>query len=404
MAPEDTPSRIYRSSDTIVSVVIFSFKMATTNAGTTLLLPSPASTPAKRTTRMMLGRKADSLGTHGMKLSSSSSSSSSAAAARATSTKDGVGTILKMEADKLWKLLDRKEREEPMVMVADPFALGEVGKDRRIFCENFTIRSYDMGPNRTATIETLMNLLQETALNHIRSMGILKDGLGSTPAMSGRSLIWVLSKMHIVVDHYPSWGDDVEVNNWFIASEKNGQRTDWMIRDRKTGRSLARATSTFLTMNKETRKLSKIPEEVRREMETICMECSPIPIPDDHENSSASIAKFDCNRMDGVRTGLTPRWNDLDSNQHVNNVKYIGLMLESVPISMLKSHEICEMKIEYRRECRVDNALQSQTSSSEATDEYSVGAGKGGHHECFHFLRFENGAVVAKGRTKWRAK
>ncbi|XP_042476228.1 palmitoyl-acyl carrier protein thioesterase, chloroplastic-like [Macadamia integrifolia] len=372
--------------------------MAATIAGITLLFPSPVSTPAKRTTRMMLGRKVDSLGTNGMKSSSSSSSS-----ARATSTKDGVGsTTLKMEPQKLWKLLDRKEREEPMVIVADPFALEEVGKDRRIFCEKFTIRSYDMGPNHTATIETLLNLLQETALNHIKSMGILKDGLGSTPAMSGRNLIWVLSKMHVVVDHYPSWGDEVQVDNWFIASEKNGQRTDWIIRDRQNGKSLARATSTFQAMNKETRKLSKIPEEVRREMESHYIEC-PIPIPDDHEDSSRSIAKFDSNRMDCVRTSLTPRWNDLDANQHVNNVKYIGLMLESVPIAMLKSHEICEMKIEYRRECRMDDALQSLTSQA-TDDEYClVGAGGGGLHECFHFLRFENGGVVAKGRTKWRA-
>ncbi|XP_042503526.1 palmitoyl-acyl carrier protein thioesterase, chloroplastic-like [Macadamia integrifolia] len=379
--------------------------MAATVTGITVLFPSPASNPVKRTTRMMLGRKADSLGSHGMKSSSSS--------ARANSTKDGVGTILKMEAEKLWKLLDRKHREEPMVMVTDPFALREVGKDRRIFCENFTIRSYDMGPSRTASIETLMNLLQETALNHIKSMGILKDGLGSTPAMSGKSLIWVLSKMHIVVDHYPSWGDEVQVNNWLIASEKNGQRTDWIIRDRQTGKSLARATSTFLTMNKETRRLSKIPEEVRREMATHYIQCPPIPIPVDHEDSN-EVAKFDYNKMDCVRTGLTPRWNDLDANQHVNNVKYIGLMLESVPISMLKSHEICEMKIEYRRECGMDDELQSLTScvcsttTSQATDDYLVGAGGsggGGHYDEFlHFLRFENGAVVAKGRTKWKAK
>ncbi|XP_043694363.1 palmitoyl-acyl carrier protein thioesterase, chloroplastic-like [Telopea speciosissima] len=361
--------------------------MAATVGGITLLVPFPTSTPAKRTTRMMLGRKSDS---------SSSSSSNGVSPVKA----NGVGTILKMATEKQWKLLDRREREDDQhVMIGDPFGLGEVVKDMRIFCENFTIRSYDMGPNRTASIETLMNLLQETALNNIKNMGILKDGLGSTPEMSGRSLIWVLSKMHVVVDHYPSWGDDVQVDNWLIPSNKNGQGTEWIIRDSQTCRTLTRATSVFVMMNKKTRKLSKMPEEVKREMETHYIDYLPTPIADEDSNR---IVKFDYNNMDYVRTGLTPRWSDLDANQHVNNVKYIGLMLESVPISILEGHEISEVNVEYRRECGMDDALQSLTSV--CSQEASAGGGGAGHHECLHLLRSENGAVVARGRTKWRPK
>ncbi|XP_042505535.1 palmitoyl-acyl carrier protein thioesterase, chloroplastic-like [Macadamia integrifolia] len=352
-------------------------------AGMTLLFPSPASTLAKRTTRMMLRRKDDSFVTHGMK-------SKSSLPPLSPYFSNGFGKIVKMAGEELWKLLERRERH--------------------IFCENFKIRSYDMGPNRTASIESLMNLLQETALNHIKSMGMMKDGLGSTSEMSRRNLIWVFYKMHIVVDHYPSWGDDIQVETWLIPSETNGERLGWIIHDCKTGKILTRATSVCVMMNKETRKISKIPEEVSREWKTYYMECPPISIPDDEDDGSR-IAKFDYNRMDYVRTGLTPRWNDLDANQHMNNVKYIGLMLESVPVSMLKRHEICEIEIEYRRECGMDAVLESLTScacstTSQATDECLVGVdGGGGHHqECFHLLRFENGAVVARGRTKWRAK
>lgn len=47
--------------------------------------------------------------------------------------------------------------------------------------------------------------LQETALNHVRSAGLLGDGFGATPEMTKRNLIWVVSKIQVIVDHYPSW-------------------------------------------------------------------------------------------------------------------------------------------------------------------------------------------------------
>jgi hypothetical protein len=48
-------------------------------------------------------------------------------------------------------------------------------------------------------------LFQETALNHVKTAGLLGDGFGATPEMSKRNLIWVVSKIQLLVDKYPSW-------------------------------------------------------------------------------------------------------------------------------------------------------------------------------------------------------
>jgi len=47
--------------------------------------------------------------------------------------------------------------------------------------------------------------VQETALNHVKSAGLLGDGFGSTPEMSKRNLLWVVSQMQVLVEQYPSW-------------------------------------------------------------------------------------------------------------------------------------------------------------------------------------------------------
>lgn len=45
-------------------------------------------------------------------------------------------------------------------MLADAFGFGRIVQDGLVFKQNFLIRSYEIGADRTASIETLMNHLQ----------------------------------------------------------------------------------------------------------------------------------------------------------------------------------------------------------------------------------------------------
>lgn len=281
-------------------------------------------------------------------------------------------------------------------MLTDPFGLGRIVQDGLIFRQNFSIRSYEIGADRTASVETLMNHLQETALNHVKTAGLLGDGFGSTPEMCKRNLIWVVTKVQVIVDRYPTWGDVVQVDTWVAASGKNGMRRDWLVRDSNTGDILTRASSLWVMMNKETRRLAKIPDEVREEIGGYFVDSLPVV-----DEDSRKLPKLNDDNADYIRNGLTPRWSDLDVNQHVNNVKYVGWILESVPLPILETHELAGMTLEYRRECRRDSLLQSLTS----VVSNSVGdLANSGYVECQHLLRLEGGAEIVKGRTEWRPK
>ncbi|CAA6666322.1 unnamed protein product [Spirodela intermedia] len=303
-------------------------------------------------------------------------------------------TTIFLAAEKQWTLLDWKPKRPDMLV--DAFDFGRIVQDSLVFRQNFSIRSYEIGADRTASIETLMNHLQETALNHVKTAGLLGDGFGSTPEMSRRNLIWVVTKMQVLVERYPSWGDVVEVDTWVSASGKNGMRRDWHVHDSQTGQTITRATSVWVMMNKHTRRLSKIPEEARAEIEPHFIERSAIL-----DEDSRKLPKLEDETADFVREGLKPRWGDLDVNQHVNNVKYIGWVLESVPMPILEDHELCELTLEYRRECGRDSVLQSLTGvnarcAAAAPPETGV--------ECHHLLRLADGAEIVRGRTAWRPK
>ncbi|MFS7945044.1 putative oleoyl-[acyl-carrier-protein] hydrolase [Helianthus anomalus] len=313
-------------------------------------------------------------------------------------------TTIFLAAEKQWMMLEWKTKRPDMIADMDPFGLGRIVQDGLVFRQNFSIRSYEIGADRTASIETLMNHLQETALNHVKSAGLLGDGFGSTPEMCKKNLFWVVTKMQVIVDRYPTWGDVVQVDTWVAPNGKNGMRRDWLLRDYKTGEILTRASSNWVMMNKETRRLSKIPDEVRGEIEHYFVDAPPVV-----EDDSRKLSKLDESTADYVRDGLIPRWSDLDVNQHVNNVKYIGWILESAP-QVVEKYELARITLEYRRECRKDSVLKSLTSVLGGGDDDNGGIGDSGRVDCQHVLLFAGGGdgtpggEIVKGRTQWRPK
>lgn len=67
-------------------------------------------------------------------------------------------TTIFLAAEKQWTLIDWKPRRPDMLV--DAFGLGKIVQDGLVFRQNFSIRSYEIGADRTASIETLMNHLQ----------------------------------------------------------------------------------------------------------------------------------------------------------------------------------------------------------------------------------------------------
>lgn len=70
-------------------------------------------------------------------------------------------TTIFLAAEKQWMMLDWKPRRSDMSdMLIDPFGIGKIVQDGLVFSENFSIRSYEIGADRTASIDTIMNHLQ----------------------------------------------------------------------------------------------------------------------------------------------------------------------------------------------------------------------------------------------------
>ncbi|WZZ54382.1 hypothetical protein YC2023_054489 [Brassica napus] len=111
-----------------------------------------------------------------------------------------------------------------------------------------------------------------------------------------------------------------------------------------------------------------------------------------------------------TRRSGQPRRADLDMNHHVNNVTYIGWLLEVSVIIRAYSRDcrhartsIQVITLDYRRECQQDDVVDSLTTSKNG----SATSGTQSHNDSqfLHLLRlFGDGQEINHGTTLWRKK
>ncbi|KAG8640362.1 oleoyl-acyl carrier protein thioesterase 1, chloroplastic [Manihot esculenta] len=290
--------------------------------------------------------------------------------------------------------------------------LGSLTEDGLSYKEKFIVRSYEVGINKTATVETIANFLQEVGCNHAQSVGFSTDGFATTHTMRKMHLIWVTARMHIEIYKYPAWSDVVEVETWCQTEGRIGTRRDWILKDCATGQLIGRATSKWVMMNQDTRRLQKVTDDVRDELIVYFPRELRLAFPEDNNSSLKKIAKLE-DPAQYSKLGLVPRRADLDMNQHVNNVTYIGWVLESMPQEIIDTHELQTITLDYRRECQHDDVVDSLTSvepneDSELHGTNGSATATAGNEDCpsfLHLLRLSSdGFEINRGRTEWRRK
>ncbi|KAK2992446.1 hypothetical protein RJ640_025408 [Escallonia rubra] len=300
-------------------------------------------------------------------------------------------------------------------ILADKLRLGSLTEDGLSYKEKFIVRCYEVGINKTATVETMANLLQEVGCNHAQSVGFSTDGFATTLTMRKLHLIWVTARMHIEIYKYPAWSDVVEIETWCQSEGRIGTRRDWILTDCASGEVIGRATSKWVMMNEDTRRLQKVTDDVRDEYLVFCPKTPRLSFPEANNSSLRKISKLE-DPAHYSRLGLVPRRADLDMNQHVNNVAYIGWVLESMPQEIIDTHEMQTITLDYRRECQRDDIVDSLTSPEEVEDTAllelngtngSAARVKDGEDvsQFLHLLRLSgDGLEINRGRTEWRKK
>ena len=87
------------------------------------------------------------------------------------------------------------------------------------------------------------------------------------------------------------------------------------------------------------------------------------------------------------------RYSDIDSNNHVNNVKYIEWAIESVPVDVVKDYIINRIKVTFEKESKYGEKISS-SSAIEQIDDDTI--------KSYHTIRKSDGTELTLLEAEWK--
>lgn len=226
-----------------------------------------------------------------------------------------------------------------------------------VWQEHFKLRTYDVDFNNNTKISSLFNFMQEAASNSANSLGFGYD------QMTANQLYWVLSRAKIEFTYFPSLGEEIIIETWPRSKEKLFAIRDFIIYNHNKN-EIARATTSWVMLsgitmrpqrlNSNQIELATFDEKIA--IEALCEKLEPL---EDAHGKTINKTKMG--------------YNDIDINQHVNNVKYVELIFNAFPMDYFRDKQITKFEINFLTESKYDDVLtikRYQEVINEATTFY----------------------------------
>ena len=237
---------------------------------------------------------------------------------------------------------------------------------------DFTVRSYECGPDGAATLPTLCNYLQEAASLNAEALAFSRTDF----AAAGANVSWVLTRLRVQTARYPRWEEAVRVATWPSGGRRAAATREFELRD-AAGARLAAATSEWMLIDLASRKVVAIPERV-----FACVRDAPPRVLGD---APFGKLRWTHGAAADAQT-FRARRGDIDLNGHVNNVRYVAWLLEAVP----PGAGVCaDLEVVFR----------SETLAGDEVRAAGAAAGPGVYE---HRLSAPDGRDHALARTRWR--
>ena len=205
------------------------------------------------------------------------------------------------------------------------------------------IRYSEVDKECNLTLTAMMNYFQDCSVAHSESLD------RGVRYLSENHMAWVLSSWQICCDNMPRLFDEVTVSTWaYDMTAFYGYRNFTM--DRKNEERLAYANSVWVLVDTLTGRPVKVPEDIINEYGTspqLEMECSSrkIKVPADMEAGAEMVV---------------PKF-FIDSNQHMNNEKYVAIAQELLPAEF----KIKELRVEYKKEAKLGDTIRSSVKKTD---------------------------------------
>ncbi len=218
----------------------------------------------------------------------------------------------------------------------------------KLYCQReFTVRTYEIDKNKLITPPAMVQLMHEAAMQNVIDLKL------SVWDLAPQQISWVLMRKNLIIHRLPELGEQLKVITNPAGFEKFFTYRDYRVLD-KDDKPLAEASSTWLLMDTETRRMSRIPEYIASMSMPEESDCLTRP-----KNKLPKFTKAEYSREFQVG------YYDLDFNEHLSNIFYLRWLLEPLPQEILEGKKLSRLDIVYRAECRWNDVVISEVQKLE---------------------------------------
>ena len=208
------------------------------------------------------------------------------------------------------------------------------------FIQNHTIPCFDTDAAWRLKPASFMNMAQEAAGQHAVHLGFGYDDL------IVKNTAWILSRVNVKFIDTPKWREDVTLTTWHKGLNRLFFLRDFVVTD-KEGRERVKATTSWLVLNLETRRLVRDPQLM--EDGTICTE-NAIEHPADKVVMPKEI------EPEYVLEHLVA-YSDIDTNAHANNAMYMQWAMDAVDYETASTMAVKEFTINFNHETKAGDRV-----------------------------------------------
>lgn len=210
----------------------------------------------------------------------------------------------------------------------------------------FHVHWYDTDCFGRLTFPGFARFLEESAWLHANELGF---GLNDTQEAG---VVWVIVRLEIEICRIPRWGDTVQVKTWPRGVDRLFAYREFEVCD-PAGEVLARATSTWIVLDRQERKAVK-PAIVS----------AILPYVDKRMVMNRNARRISTSGDKQLVASRRVVFSDLDTNGHVNNCKYLEWVVDLMEYELLKDLHKCAICLNFVSELWYQDEVDIYRSGS----------------------------------------
>ncbi|AQR98232.1 acyl-[acyl-carrier-protein] thioesterase [Clostridium saccharoperbutylacetonicum] len=212
------------------------------------------------------------------------------------------------------------------------------------FTKKYEIHYYEVNSKMRCKLPSIINFLEDVGTQQAESLG------GGIEYCKENNCGWVFYKYDIKIHRYPLFGETISITTEPVGFKKFYGLRNYKIND-EAGNIIGEGSALFFLIDIEKRRPMRIQQEQ--------YDFYGVDGDINYDISMDKIEKIDENQYNKQ---FSIRYSDIDSNNHVNNVKYFEWAMEAIPLDVINNYELRRIKVIFEKETNYGEVISSSAT------------------------------------------